>query len=205
MKLIVTIFLLFVLFLSYSKFIKPSSLEYDKNMQILKEIKIVAFGDSITKGVGAKKSYPERLGEILKTAVINEGVPGETSDEGLKRLPKVLEKYKPDIVILCHGGNDILRRYNLADTKKNLQHMIELIHENNAKVLLIGVPNFSGFSMSVEKFYEELADEYDLLFIPEALAQIINNPDLKSDSVHPNDKGYELLASKVAALLLEGF
>lgn len=83
--------------------------------------------------------------------------------------------------------------------------MIELIHENNAKVLLIGVPNFSGFSISVEKFYEELADEYDLLFIPEALAQIINNPDLKSDSVHPNDKGYELLASKVAALLLEGF
>lgn len=74
--------------------------------------KVLAFGDSITHGYGVGKNdnYPSQLSKLLNASVINSGVSGEISKEGLRRLPGVLEKYKPNILILCHGGNDILRK-----------------------------------------------------------------------------------------------
>lgn len=205
MKFLVTIFTIIVIWLGYSKLFYSDPFVYDKEASLEENIKILAFGDSLTRGTGAKIGYPERLSELLKIEVINEGIPGEVSKDGLKRLPIVLQNHKPDIVILCHGGNDILRRYDLAQTKQNLDSMIKLIQSTGAKVLLVGVPMFSGFSIDTAEFYDELAKEHSLIYAPNILAKIIKNPELKSDQVHPNDNGYANLALRLRALLLNNF
>lgn len=205
MKVLVTIFIALVLWLGYSNFIKLNPLAYDKELVLQSNVKILAFGDSLTRGTGAKIGYPERLGELLGADVINAGVPGEVSKEGLERLPLLLQKHKPHIVILCHGGNDILRRYDLVKTEENLRIMIEIIQKNGAKVLLVGVPMFSGFSLNTADFYHSLAKDYNLPYAQDVLSEIIGNPELKSDHVHPNDQGYSYLAMRLRALLLEYF
>ena len=104
---------------------------------------ILAFGNSLTYGTGAKPnfSYPAQLEKLINRKVINAGIPGEISSKGLRRLPALLSTHKPDLVILCHGANDILRKLDLNNTKSNLQNMISLIKkgllENELEDILI--------------------------------------------------------------------
>ncbi|MFC1746385.1 GDSL-type esterase/lipase family protein [Candidatus Riflebacteria bacterium] len=90
---------------------------------------IIAFGDSLTYGRSLKRehSYPAVLAKLSGMQVLNSGINGEVTSRGLERLPKILKKYKPALVLLCHGGNDILRRYSREETKKNLRKMVGLI------------------------------------------------------------------------------
>jgi lysophospholipase L1-like esterase len=109
---------------------------------------ILAFGDSLTHGTGvaASQSYPTVLDGLVKTKVIRSGIPGEISaNNGLKRLKGELDRHQPDLVILCHGGNDILRRLPGETTRQNLAAMVNLIRSSGAEVLLIAVPNISLF------------------------------------------------------------
>jgi acyl-CoA thioesterase-1 len=163
---------------------------------------ILAFGDSLTYGTGAlrEQAYPARLQTLNSQSVINAGISGEITQTGLKRLPKLLKRHNPELLILCHGGNDILRRYDLKQTRENLQQMINLARENNIQVVLIGVPQF-GIFLSAAPFYEELAKTNQLPLENEVLSDILRDTRLKSDQIHPNADGYAIFAERIYSLL----
>lgn len=163
---------------------------------------VLAFGDSLTHGNGASadQSYPAVLAELLEVQVVNAGVPGEVSADGRKRLPEVLEKLQPQLVILIHGGNDFLRRLDIAQAKENLRAMIEMSRQQGADVVLAGVPQL-GLFISPAPFYAELAEEYQLPFLNDTLSDILKDRSMKSDTIHPNAAGYRQLAEELAELI----
>jgi len=165
---------------------------------------ILAFGDSLTYGVGTAKeySYPSILSDISGMEVINSGVSGETTDEGLKRLPRELEKFNPKLVILLEGGNDILRNRDESFIKRDLGEMVETAKGYGAEVVLIGVPKKSLFSSSAP-LYSELAEKYDLAFDGDLIGGLMRTPSKKSDSIHFNKSGYRDMAESIYQLLLE--
>jgi len=176
---------------------KAVLLPLDKNATIL------AFGDSLTYGTGTSrdKAYPAILSALTGRKVINSGIPGEVSLKGLQRLPAQLKKYQPDLLILCHGANDILRKKDMAAAKNNIQKMIDLARNNNIQVVLIGVPEF-GLFLNTATIYPELAESNKLPVEKDIIADILANNALKSDHIHPNALGYQLLAEKVRDLLV---
>ena len=163
---------------------------------------ILAFGDSLTHGTGASKgeSYPAILESSINRKVINAGVPGELTMQGLKRLPELLDKYQPKLLILCHGGNDILHRENLAEAEANIRQMIALATNKNIPVILLGVPK-PGIFLSSAKLYSSIAENTDVLFIQNLLPEILSDASMKSDTVHPNEKGYREMALALADTL----
>ncbi|MDB2562723.1 GDSL-type esterase/lipase family protein [Sulfurimonas sp.] len=163
---------------------------------------ILAFGDSLTYGFGAGSdfSYPKQMQNKTGLKIINAGINGEFSAEGLERLPMFLE-HKPELVILCHGGNDIINKLSTVELKENLLDMIQLIQDSGAKVLLIGVPNFGLFGFDTHEVYEEVADETNVLYEDEVLTSIQKDNSLKSDYVHPNKDGYEMMATRFIEVL----
>lgn len=181
-------------------------LSHQKKQVILpKDTTILAFGDSLTYGTGASsasKSYPAVLQKMLGVKVINEGIAGEISENGLKRLEKILQKSDPDILILCHGGNDILRRYDLKKMRQNIESMVTLAQQKNIKVILIAVPKLNGIFISSASMYEKIAKKMNIKLENDVLEDIINDVNLKSDQVHPNDKGYEKMAKAIKKVIL---
>ncbi len=163
---------------------------------------ILAFGDSLTYGTGAQRdaSYPAVLSRLIDREVINAGIPGEISAAGLGRLPQLLERHRPALVILCHGGNDFLRRLDKAKTAENIEGMIELSRQAGAEVVLVGVPQL-GLLLSTAPLYETIADEYRLPYEGEVLADLLADRALKSDQIHPNAKGYAVMAETLAELI----
>jgi acyl-CoA thioesterase I len=163
---------------------------------------ILAFGDSLTYGTGAaaNKSYPADLSRLSGHEVVNSGVPGETSAKGLARLPGVLDAVHPSLLVLCHGGNDMLQRLDPKQTKANLRAMIRLARKRGIPVVLIGVPK-PGLLLGTADFYEAIAKDMHVPIEDEALASILRQGNLKSDYVHPNAKGYQRLAAAVFELL----
>lgn len=163
---------------------------------------VMAFGDSLTSGYGAsgEASYPATLQALIGCEVINAGISGQDTAQGLRRLPDELEAHQPDLVILCMGGNDMLRKQSEALTQKNLKEMIELSQSAGADVALIGVPK-PGLLLRVPKFYETLAEEYDLPYDDSLLPHILSKNTLKSDQIHPNEAGYQLMAERIHALI----
>jgi len=163
---------------------------------------ILAFGDSLTAGVGTnkEKSYPAQLSRMSRLEVINAGVSGETTRQGVTRFKTLVDDLYPDLIILLEGGNDILRNYPESETKANLASMIKHASGKQIPIVLIGVPKKSLFSSSAS-FYKELADEYQLVLDDESISDIIKSPSLKSDSVHFNQAGYQELAERIFQLL----
>lgn len=169
---------------------------------------VLAFGDSLTYGSGANGdgdsdlSYPARLAALTGLRVINAGVPGEISAAGVQRLPALLREYQPGLLILCHGGNDILRRMPVADTVDHLQSMIDIAHHRNIDVIVIAVPE-PALLLSSANFYAELAQRNQIPIENNSLAEILANPALKSDRIHPNAQGYQQFANAIARLLVQ--
>ncbi len=165
---------------------------------------ILAFGDSLTAGVGTTRdnSYPAVLARLSGLEVINSGVSGETTRYGLDRLKTELAETRPDLLILAEGGNDILRNQDPDKIKANLSAMIELANRDRIPVVLLGIPEKKLFSDSAP-LYEELAEEYQLIFDSELVADLLRTPSLKSDQIHLNAAGYRKMAEAIHARLID--
>jgi len=188
--------LLFIFFFVASCSDKVQLQALDTNASIL------AFGDSLTYGTGTSrnKAYPVILGSLINRKVINAGIPGEISKKGLARLPGLIKQYQPGLIIICHGGNDILRKLDLNQTRDNIQQMINLAKENNSQVILIGIPEF-GIFLQTLPLYQTLAEENQLPIDNGILGDILRKNTLKSDHIHPNAKGYQVLAEHIVEIL----
>ncbi len=163
---------------------------------------VLAFGDSLTYGTGVspEQSYPAVLERLIARKVVRAGVPGETSGEGLARLPGVLEEVKPQLLVLCHGGNDFLRKMGEETAAANVREMIGIARSRGIAVVLLATPK-PGFGTSKVPFYEEIGRELAIPVEAEILPDVLGSRSLKSDLVHPNAKGYEKIAEAVADLL----
>jgi acyl-CoA thioesterase-1 len=161
---------------------------------------IACFGDSITAGFGLDpgQSFPALLQQDLDQhkygyRVANLGVSGDTSQDGLARLPLLLAE-KPAIVVLELGGNDGLRGLPVSVTESNLAEIIEAVQKTGARVLLAGMtlpPNYGpAYIRKFEAVYHSLAARYTLAWIPFLLAGVGGNADLmQRDGLHPNALG----------------
>lgn len=163
---------------------------------------IVAFGDSLTYGTGAAEheSYPAVLAQLTGHQVVRAGVPGEITAQALQRLPGVLDEHKPRLVIVCLGGNDMLRKLNEAETIANLRAIVRKVKERGTDAVLIGVPR-PALLTSAPRFYEEIAKEFGIPYEGTAVTGVLYKPELKSDTIHPNAAGYRKIAEAVAELL----
>lgn len=163
---------------------------------------IVAFGDSLTYGTGAAEheSYPAVLAQLIGREVVRSGVPGEVMAQGLQRLPEVIDEHRPRLMIVCLGGNDMLRKVNTAEIKSNLRQIVKTITDRGIEVVLIGVPQPALLS-SAPEFYAELAKEFNIPYEGKIVTSVLYSQDMKADPIHPNAKGYRRMAEAVAALL----
>lgn len=165
---------------------------------------LLAFGDSLTLGVGTRPelSYPVHLSRFLARKVVNAGVSGEVSAEGARRLPGLLDQIKPELLIICHGGNDILRKLDREELRTNLRRMYEAANQRDIDVIMIAVPHL-GLGLEDVDLYQELAAELQIPLLPEALGKLLAHNQYKSDPIHLNGLGYRKLAEAVADLLAE--
>jgi acyl-CoA thioesterase I len=171
---------------------------------------IVCFGDSLTAGAGLdpSQSYPEVLQKELdargyRYRVVNDGVSGDTTQDGLARVSMVLAE-KPAVVVLEFGANDGLRGQPVAMTEANLRQMIETLQKGGTKVVLAGMtlpPNYGAdYIRKFEAMYKDLAAQYRLPLIPFFLEGVGGNGSLmQQDGLHPNAAG----TRKVAATVLK--
>ena len=173
---------------------------------------IVAFGDSLSAGFGLEpgQSYPDYLQRKLDDAgysyhVISEALSGDTSSGGVTRVESVLG-HKPAIVILELGANDGLRGIPVAQTRENLDLIIEQLKGGGAKVLLAGItlPRNYGtdYIRDFDRIYPELAKKHDVRLLPFLLEGVALNPKLmQRDALHPTAEGCEVVAGNVLSAL----
>ncbi|MHB1213526.1 MAG: arylesterase [Thiobacillus sp.] len=165
---------------------------------------ILAFGDSLTHGTGASEetAYPAVLASLTGHTVINAGVPGDTTTTGLQRLPAVLAETRPRLVLLCLGGNDMLKRHPAAATEHNLRLLVQTIRASGASVVLIGVPEPKLFGGAPD-FYARIATEMQLPLEQDIFNSVLKDNRLKSDPIHANAAGYRKVAGRLAEFLRE--
>jgi acyl-CoA thioesterase-1 len=176
---------------------------------------IVAFGDSLTAGYGAEpgNSYPDFLQKDLDRAglpwrVVNAGVSGDTTTDGLNRLNEVLGA-KPRIAIVEFGGNDGLRGLPIETTRANLEQIVVALQNARIRVLLAGMtlpPNYGrAYISSFEQIYIDLASQYKLTRIPFLLQDIVADRNFRTliqrDGIHPTGPGNAIVAETVMKYL----
>lgn len=170
---------------------------------------LLVVGDSLSAAYGIPQSegWVSLLEQELeqrnsRLRVVNASISGETSSGGLSRLPRLLQDYRPDLVLLELGANDGLRGTPLNIMEQNLRRMIELSQASDARVLLIGIrlpPNYGP--QYTERFYQiypQLAQEYGLPLVPFLLESVATDPRLmQRDGLHPNSDAQPILLQTV--------
>jgi len=166
------------------------------------EAVVLAFGDSLTYGTGAgeDESYPAQLESLIGRRVVRAGVPGEVTAQALARLPAALDEHAPRLVLLCIGGNDFLRRIGNAQAEQNVRAMVKLARSRGVEVMLIGTPE-PGLLVRPPAFYAGIAEEFGLPYEAAVIGEVLRDAALKSDPIHPNARGYRVIAERLAETL----
>ena len=163
-------------------------------------VALVAFGDSLTSGyqMRAGESYPEQLSARIGRPILNRGVSGDSTAEGLARLERDVLGESPRIVIVGLGANDMLRRQPIDPAFANLRAIVDRIQARGALVVLLGVdgPRMYG---DWDGRYRQLARETGCVLVPDLLDGIIGDHALMYDQVHPNAQGYAKIAERLDA------
>ncbi|HEV8581679.1 MAG TPA: GDSL-type esterase/lipase family protein [Thermoanaerobaculia bacterium] len=161
---------------------------------------IVCLGDSITSGVGSGpgEAYPELLAARLGTEVINAGVSGATAAEGLARVDEVLAA-DPWLVVVELGGNDLLHQVPPEQTERSLRLILDRLLA--ARVVPVLVEMDAPFGGRYREIYARLGDEYHVPVVEDTLGEILRDRALKSDTIHPNAQGQQVLAGSVAEVI----
>ncbi len=164
---------------------------------------VIAFGDSLTRGYGVippERNYVVYLSDYVHIPIINAGKTRDTTSDALIRLKEDVLDKKPNIVIVFLGGNDYLDGYSSEVVRANLKTIVHKIEAIGARVILLG--GDSQLSSNYEKVYQEVANEEKVFaYIPAVLNGILFRKDLLYDSIHPNEKGHELIAQKILPAL----
>lgn len=171
-------------------------------------ITIVAFGDSLTAGYGLAphEAFPAQLEARLKAdgydvTVINEGVSGDTTADGVTRLSQVLA-HKPDLVILALGANDMLGQAQPATTRANLEAIIQTLQAAQVNILMAGIDMPLVWNISApaawDDLYEDIADHYELELYENFLEGVGGDPRLNlPDRIHPNAHGISVIVDGI--------
>jgi len=152
--------------------------------------------------VAPEQAWPELLAEQTGWVVINGGVSGDTSGGALRRLPALLEKHDPALVLVALGGNDMLRHVPQAETIANLGRIFDMIRAQGAKPVLLATPKPSVAgavfqNLSAADFYRQVADEQQVPMIEDAIADVLSDPQMKGDPLHPNAAGHAQLSQNI--------
>jgi acyl-CoA thioesterase-1 len=176
--------------------------------------RVLIVGDSLSAAhnIPIASSWPALLQQQLDpqgVTVINASISGETTGGGRQRLPGLLERHRPDIVIIELGGNDGLRGHRFSQIRENLAAMIDLARQAGARVLLVGVrlpPNLgAAYNRRFQKIYQDLAEERNIAYLPRFLEGVADSGDasmMQADGIHPTARAQPLLADKVRRRLL---
>jgi acyl-CoA thioesterase-1 len=174
---------------------------------------IVAFGDSLTAGYGTHtgQSYPDYLQQDLNALgyryrVFNAGISGNTSKDGVARLPEIVALH-PAVAIVAFGGNDGLRGIPILDTEMNLETIISTLQDAHAKVILGGItlpPNYgSDYIAKFDAMYQKQSRTHHVPLLPFMLKDVYGVPgDMQADGIHGTAKGNEQVAKNFLPLLL---
>ena len=174
---------------------------------------LVCFGDSLTAGLGTGpgESYPDYLQTDLDQLrynyrVVNRGISGDTTKDGVERLPEVLA-LRPAVVVVEFGGNDGLRGLRIEDTRDNLDKIVGQLKDSGAKVALAGItlpPDYGpDYVQQFDQTYRLLAKKYRVPMLPFLLRNVYGVPGLmQRDNTHATARGNQVVARDVVPLVL---
>ncbi|MCW8930985.1 MAG: arylesterase [Gammaproteobacteria bacterium] len=167
---------------------------------------LLVFGDSLSAGYGITTDHnwtdllQNKLNEHnKKIQLINASISGDTTANGLNRLPQALKQFQPDFILIELGANDGLRGLSLSHIRKNLELLIQSSIAANTEVILMEIlipPNYGKkYTLAFKQIYHQLANKYSLTLLPFFLQDIAINPELmQADGLHPNEQAQSEIA-----------
>ena len=164
-------------------------------------IDVLAFGDSLTFGIGATtgNGYVPVLERRIGIDIFNSGIPGNTTADALVRLNASVLSRDPRIVIVLLGGNDLLQNVPLQTRIDNITQIVERIRADGSKVILVGVG--SGALDPFNGALPDLASRTGSSYVPDIMDGIFGNSSLMSDNIHPNNAGHAIIADRIEPAL----
>ncbi|MED7820336.1 MULTISPECIES: arylesterase [unclassified Francisella] len=200
-KIIIAIIVCVVIYLIYYIFFAASYNNWHIINSQPKGKTIVAFGDSLTAGYGVAKesNYPSQLSKMINQPIINMGISGETTQQALERINTVLAK-NPRIVLITLGGNDLKKKVPAGEAFANLKQIVDILQANGVLVVIGGL-DIPYYSNDYADDYISFAKDNGCLLVPNVLKGLFGNKNLMVDTVHPNTKGYTLVAKEFYSVI----